>query len=51
MLCRVAAIHAGLGHQLSNYTVHVTEAGMVENEVTFEMARLQRNLVQAGLVQ
>ena len=48
-MSREAARQAGAGHQLANYTVHVAENGSVENEVTLEMARLLRKVLQANL--
>ena len=48
-MSRESARQAGAGHQLANYTVHVAENGSVENEVTLEMARLLRKVLQANL--
>ena len=34
--------------ELTSYTVHVSEMGMAENEVTLRMAHIQRQMLQAG---
>lgn len=40
----------GLQQQLESFTVHVSENGMVDNEVTFVMTKLHRNILQANLL-
>lgn len=43
-------LHAKAAVPFSSFTVHVSEDGMADNEVTYEMTKLYRNVVQANLI-